>query len=230
MHPSALTAKAIGVLHAFGYPLLWMQRDASAALSRTRILSGNTVTSQFWSAPTMAWTIYANASSITTTAPAAVTVAGSGLRRIYAANSGAPNPRVHLEAKLTAFDAAVPGFFVLLNGCVSPSDVITCGWYVTISHTNKSMMLGMYTGADSRSAVQETCNLPATFTLASTQKLMVQIKNDSLYFNANYATVCSWPSLTAIANKLGITKPTGTFAGLLVERTNRLAATTAAFW
>lgn len=228
-----ITAKAEGVLHALGIPLLLLQRGGPATAAGAFTGShtvGGAASAGYWVSNAMSWTIYANSSAITPVPPSLVYVNGTGERRIYAATRYPNGSRIHFEGKLSAADAAKPAYAFLLNGCVAANDQISCGWVVTVNNSTKQVTLQSATGNTSRSAVVASCSFAATISLTAAHSISVQKTGTAIYVLVNGVSCLRLSNAQATAAGIGIAAPTGSFTGLMVAGTNRLEASKLSVW
>lgn len=220
-----IAGKADGVLRGMGHPLIWLQGGVAAVGAFTSgHQAANSAAAGHWVWPSMTWTVYANSSVITRVPPSMLYVNGSGERRLYAGTRYSSGSRVLGEGKLSLADPAKPEYSVLLNGCVNTSDVISCGWLVTINNSTKQITLQTATGNTTRSAVIASCSFSASLNLTATHTLAVHKSGTGIYALVNGVSCLRVANASGAATALGIAVPTGSFTGLLVAATNRYEA------
>lgn len=226
-----ITGKAEGVLRGLGFPLLWANSIGGAAGAFTTAQAvPNSVSAAHWTSPTMSWTVYANSSAITRVSPSSVTFGGSGERRIYAATRYSSGSRVFVDGRITAADQVKPEYTVLLNGCVNSSDVISCGWLVSVNNSTKQVTLQTATGNTARSAVISSCSFASAVNLTASHTLAVHKVGSAIYVLVNGVSCLRVLNATGAATDLGIAVPTGSFTGVMLTAANRFEATRLIIW
>ncbi|MEY4323673.1 MAG: hypothetical protein RL410_1454, partial [Actinomycetota bacterium] len=134
----------IGVIRGFGFPVLWRE-TAGARFTRSATVSSK-ASSSYWQQAAMTWTIYQNASSITTKSPNMVTFSSSTNRKIWNSAQIVGPVHAHFYGKLSFTDIAQGGFTIVINACTSNSDNSNCGLALTVNTNLKQLQLRTVSG------------------------------------------------------------------------------------
>jgi signal peptidase I len=220
---------AFGVLRGFGVPMLLLADDsptsAHATFTKTHRNSSR-VSAGYWATINPTWTIYTNAFAISTGTP--IQIALSGDRRLWSGTRFTGMTRVHYEGYMSRVDPGSPGFSVIFNACVAPTDAISCGWQVFFNAISKTATLQAYKADGSLTPALGTCT--ASISFGSQNTIALRSESGTLSVIANGIECLKLTQISSLLSGTGAQTPSGGFAGVRCQVTSRLVMQKLHFW
>ena len=221
---------AFGVLRGFGVPMMLLVEDDSGAHAAftSRGANNNSATAGFWMTMTNTWTVYANWLYFSAGASGSMTIVGSGDRKIWAGVRYPNNVRIHYEGALTRADTAGQGFALIFNACVSSTDAVSCGYQLFFAPDTKTITLRAFKSDGSLTTPLATCATNLNLTYQNTYS--VQTSSGAMSFLINGVPCMRLTSMSSLLPGTGAPVPSGGFAGIRCQLSNRIIASKVHFW
>ncbi len=227
---------AFGVLRGFGNPMMLLVDDDSASAHATMVKAAftrrntitNAATAGFWMTMTNTWTVYSNWLYLSAGASGSATMIGSGDRRMWSGVRYPGNVRIHYEGGITKVDTAAQGFSLVFNACVSSTDVVSCGYQLFFSPDTKKIHFQAFKSDGSMTLPLATCSTTLDMTYQNT--FTIQTWNGAMTLAINGIVCMRLTSMSSLLAGTGAPTPTGGFAGIRCQLTNRIIASKVHFW
>jgi signal peptidase I len=215
----------IGVIRGFGFPVLWRE-SAGARFTRSATASSK-AWSTYWQQAAMTWTIYQNASSITTKSPNMVTFTSSTNRKIWNSALISGPVHAHFYGKLSATDFAQGGFSMVINACTSNSDTSNCGLALSVNTNLKQIQLRTVSG-DIFGKVLASAAFSVNF--STNQHLALYRSGNVVDVALNGESVIHVSNLSSLLQANNATNPTGSGCYFWINNSNRMTDARINFW
>lgn len=222
---SEITARAVGRLAGFGWPLLWLNSNGgstamsanwSNSVSKSAAVTSKTLTTTSYSL----WTKFSADSFYLTTSDGGLRINGTGERRLYSRYLCPNLCRVHFEGNLSKVDVAKPEFNLLLNACPNSTDGITCGWVIRFQNQLVELRLVSTTGSIGNPL--SSCALPASHALNTYSIYSVSRTSTGFLVTWNGSPCRLGMNQLASYPTAGFPNPTGDRFGFWLSGTNTL--------
>lgn len=231
--PSEIVGVGVGVLKGFGAPLLMFgdsfPTPAQAYLNDSA-QSQSLVSTSWWSVPQATWTMVVSNTGVTYQNPAMVNLQGNGVRKVYSATRFPTD--VHLKGIITStnFDSGSDWIRFIINGCTSYTNILTCGYAVTLDKSSLTLSLAGIKSNASFTTNLATCAI--TLKPASVQQFRFSIYKvaNSIKVSANYKHCFTVTDLSQAAAAAGAAAATGGYTGIWIELSTRADLSPFVIW
>jgi len=235
VNSSDVIARAAGILHGFGKPILWLQRDAEMMpVAESNFVGTHSnysqVVADMWNSPVMAWSSIGVSPDVTKTSPSAVTFTGSSDRRIYTNTRLWFDTKIHAEVRLTMQDTFTPEISFLINACTDSKDVLSCGWVVTLNQNSRLVTVRSILTTGVKSAVIASGTMAITVNLNLQTVIAIYHVGTQLVVSVNGTVCLNVANLNTQTTTVGGRIPNGGYAGMWLAATNQAVASKLVVW
>lgn len=222
-----------GVIKGFGAPLLWLGDRFSAPARATLVDTAkidNQIVSSWWAIPPATWTMPVSNISVTFQNPANVSIQGSGVRKVYSSTKFFADTHIKGMVTSTNFDNAADWIRFIINGCTNYTNIVTCGYAITVDKSAASMTLAGIKSNATLTAPIASCAILLKPGSVQQFRFSILKNQNEITVSSNRQKCFSVSNLSQAAATVGAAPVSGGYAGVWVEQTTRIELSPLFIW
>lgn len=223
--------EAIGVFRRLGLPLYQFKTalsDGSHASFTKSVVHSAALHSRHWQNPTMSWTYFNGAGSITFTSPNGVTFLNSGPRTIQSSITSSGLVKILIDGRLTLKDVTNGGFQISTHTCLSVLSRQTCGWVIQVDDTAKMIKLRTFQSDGTLSSIVASNSYVSS--LNQNRKFVFEVSPTRIFAKIDSEVILNVANPSALASSVNALIPSGTRIFVYFNGDNRFNANKLVIW